>query len=254
MKNFLIYLLFFILAISTGCTKTSEKPVMLQIAAAASLTDVMKELSATYQKEHTGVSFSFNFGSSGALQQAIGNGGRADLFISAATKQLNALEKAGLIENDTRRELLVNSLVLIVPAKSRLNITNFDQLKQTDIKHIAVGGKGVPVGQYTKEVFDKLNLSDALNGKLVLATDSRQVLAWVASGEADCGIVYSTDASVCKDVRITANAPSDSHSPIIYPAAVLRESNNKTAATDYLNFLCSEQAGKIFKKYGFTVK
>lgn len=254
MKNFLIYLLFFILAISTGCTKTSEKPVMLQIAAAASLTDVMKELSATYQKEHPEISFSFNFGSSGALQQAIENGGRADLFISAATKQLNALEKAGLIENNTRRELLINNLVLIVPAKSRLNITNFEQLSQAAIKHIAVGGKGVPVGQYTKEVFDKLNLSDALNGKLVLATDVRQVLAWVASAEADCGVVYATDAAISKNVKIAATAPANSHKPIIYPAAVLRESNNKTVATEFLNFLCSEQAGKIFKKYGFTVK
>lgn len=254
MKNFLIYLLFFILAISTGCTKTSEKPVMLQIAAAASLTDVMKELSATYQKEHPEISFSFNFGSSGALQQAIENGGRADLFISAATKQLNALEKAGLIENNSKRELLVNSLVLIVPAKSRLNITNFEQLSQAAIKHIAVGGKGVPVGQYTKEVFDKLNLSDALNGKLVLATDVRQVLAWVASAEADCGVVYATDAAISKNVKIAATAPANSHKPIIYPAAVLRESNNKTAATEFLNFLCSEKATKIFKKYGFTVK
>ena len=160
MKKFFVLLLtILILTASVGCqqqlaaTTTPEKqtPIELHIAAAASLTDVMQELAAVYAQEHPEVTITFNFGSSGALQQAIENGGQTDLFFSAAAKQMNALEKSGNLLAGTRKDLLENSLVLIVPQNSRFELNAFTDLSRPELKHIAIGDpSSVPVGQYTE--------------------------------------------------------------------------------------------------------
>ncbi|MBQ3970735.1 MAG: molybdate ABC transporter substrate-binding protein, partial [Selenomonadaceae bacterium] len=146
--------------------------VELHVAAAASLTDVMKELGAAYEKEHPKVKLVFNFGSSGALQQAIENGGETDLFFSAAQKQMNALEKSGNLAEGTRKELLENEVVLIVPKEGGKDIKSFEELTRDDIQHVALGEpKGVPVGQYTEEILTKLGILDAVKAKAVYGSD-----------------------------------------------------------------------------------
>lgn len=129
----------------------------IHVAAAASLTDAMKEISAEFEKENPGTKIIFNFGSSGALQQAIENGGETDLFYSAAQKQMDALEKSENILPETRKNLLENKVVLIVPNDSDKNIQNFSDVTNENIQHIALGEpKGVPVGQYSEEIFKNL--------------------------------------------------------------------------------------------------
>ena len=254
MKKFFAVLLSATLLL-TGCgaEKVSE-PVELSIAAAASLTDAMKDLAALYESKNPGVKLTFNFGSSGALEQAIENGGKADLFFSAAQKQMNMLDEAGELAEGTRRDLLQNEVVLIVPKNSAVDVKTFEDLAREDVKRIALGEpKGVPVGQYSEEILTALNLLDAVKAKAVYGSDVRQVLAWVESDEADCGIVYATDAAISDKVKVVAVAPEGSHKPVVYPAAVIKNSKQLDAAKKFLDFTTSAEAGKIFEHYGFKV-
>ena len=123
-----------------------------------------------------------------------------------------------------------------------------------NIQHIALGEpKGVPVGQYSEEIFTNLGILDAVKSKAVYGSDVRQVLAWVESGEADCGVVYATDAAISDKVKVIAIAPDDSHKPVIYPAAVIKDSKNVDESKKFLEFTSSDSVKKIFEKYGFTV-
>lgn len=240
---------------SNPASSSAGAPVELHVSAAASLTDVMKEIAANYEKEHPNVKIVFNFGSSGALQQAIQNGGETDLFFSAAQKQMDALDKDGLLADGTRKDLLVNEVVLIVPKDGGKDLTDFQQLTRSDIQHIALGEpKGVPVGQYSEEVLTKMGILDAVKGKAVYGSDVRQVLSWVESGDADCGIVYATDAAVSDKVKVAAKAPAGTHKPIIYPAAALKDSKQLDMARDFLAYVSNDASKALFAKFGFEVK
>ena len=232
-----------------------ESPIELQVSAAASLTDAMKDLTTMYEKDHSNVKLVYNFGSSGALQQAIENGGAADVFVSAAQKQMNALDEKKLLEGGTRVDLLINDVVLITAKDSKLNLPDFKAVLDPAVKHIALGEpKGVAVGQYSEEVFTKLGILDQVKERAVYGSDVRQVLAWVETGDADCGVVYATDAAVSDKVKVAAVAPADTHKPIVYPAAVLKDAPHMEAAKEFLTFIQSDAAKEVFKKYGFTVK
>lgn len=234
--------------------KTAES-VEIHVAAAASLTDAMKELASIYEKDNPDTKLVFNFGSSGALQQAIENGGETDLFFSAAQKQMNALEEAGSLAEGTRKNLLRNEVVLIVPKDSDKGITKFEDLTRDDIQHIALGEpKGVPVGQYTEEILTNMGILDAVKAKAVYGSDVRQVLSWVETGDADCGVVYATDAAVSDKVNVIAVAPADSHKPVIYPAAVIKDTKHLDAAKKFLDFTGTDAAKQVFEKYGFKVE
>lgn len=252
-KFFAVLLSASLLLTGCGAEKVSE-PVELSIAAAASLTDAMKNLAALYESNNPDVKLTFNFGSSGALEQAIENGGKADLFFSAAQKQMNMLDEAGELAEGTRRDLLKNEVVLIVPKNSALDVKTFEDLAREDVRRVALGEpKGVPVGQYSEEILTTLHLLDAVKAKAVYGSDVRQVLAWVESGEADCGIVYATDAAVSDKVTVVAVAPEGSHKPVVYPAAVIKSSKQLDAAKKFLGFTASAEAKKIFEGYGFKV-
>lgn len=237
-----------------GKPAANSEPVELHIAAAASLTDVMKELAADYEKDNPNVKLVFNFGSSGALQQAIENGGQTDIFFSAAQKQMDALEKAGSLADSTRTDLLVNEVVLIEPKEGGKNLTSFNDLTRDDVQHVALGEpKGVPVGQYTEEILTKLGILDAVKAKAVYGSDVRQVLSWVESGDADCGVVYATDAAVSDKVKVDCKAPADSHKPVIYPAAIIKDTKNMDEARKFMQFVTDDKVKPVFEKYGFEV-
>ena len=262
MKKFFV-LMAMLCLLMTGCggdssksdgEKKSAEPTELHVAAAASLTDAMKELSAMYEKDNPDVKFVFNFGSSGALQQAIENGGETDLFFSAAQKQMDALEKSGNLADGTRKNLLRNEVVLIVPKVDAKPIKAFEDLTGDNIQRVALGEpKGVPVGQYSEEILTNLGILDAVKAKAVYGSDVRQVLSWVETGDADCGIVYATDAAVSDKVNVVATAPENSHKPVIYPAAVIKDTKKLDAAKKFLDFVSSDAAKKVFEKYGFKV-
>jgi molybdate transport system substrate-binding protein len=232
-----------------GCKAT---PIELNISAAASLTDALKEINALYVQKNPNVTITPNFASSGTLQTQIEQGAPADVFISAAAKQMDALQQGGLIIESTRQNLLNNKVVLIVPSDSTLNITSFNDLTSDKVKQIAIGEpKAVPAGAYAQQAFDELGITAQINSKLVFGSDVRQVLTYVESGNVDAGIVYSTDAITSAKVKVVANAPADII--IVYPVAVVKASKNQDAAKKYEDFLFSTQAAAVFEKYGFSM-
>lgn len=237
-------------------TDTVEaEPVELTILAAASLTDVTKELSDLYQKIAPNVTLTFSYGASGALQTQIEEGAPADLFLSAATKQMDALEEGKLLLDGTKKDLLINKVVLISPKDSTLGLTSFEEVGTDKVKTIALGEPtSVPVGQYAEEVFTNLGILDTVKAKANYGSDVKQVLTWVESGEVDCGVVYSTDAIISDKVSIICEAPEGSHKDIIYPAAVIGTSTHAEQAKAFLDFLSTKDAADVFVKYGFTMK
>lgn len=235
--------------------ETEDENVELLVSAAASLTDVLNELREIYIEKNPQVALDFTYGSSGALQAQIEEGAPVDVFLSAAQKQMDALQEGGHIVEDTRKTLLINKVVLITPADSELQIESFEDLTKDDVKKIAIGDpSNVPVGQYSEEVFTNLNIIDDINPKAVYATDVRTVLTWVESGEVDCGIVYATDAYTTDKVKIIAEAPEGSHKEVSYPVAAVKDSKNLEASQAFIDFLSTEESKEIFKKYGFDLK
>lgn len=228
------------------------EPVTLTVSAAISLKVPLETLKADFEKEHPGVGILFNFGSSGSLQQQIVNGAPVDVYISAAAKQMDDLEKSGLIVSESRNVVVENTVVLIGQAGSR-TLAGFEGLASDDIKTIAIGEpKSVPAGMYAMEIFGHLGLVAAVRGKLVFAKDVRQVLTYVKSGNADAGIVYGSDVTGSTAVRPVAEAPPNSHTKVEYPAAIVRATAHATEAASFLDFLRSPRAAALFKTTGFA--
>lgn len=235
----------------SSTTSTNETKSALTVSAAASLKEVMEEVKQTYTTVQPNVTITYNFGSSGSLQQQIEQGAPVDVFISAAAQQMDALEEKGLIVTDTRRNILSNQVVLIAPKNSP--VTDFKDLTSNNLKKIALGEpKTVPAGKYGQEVLTYLKIFNSLKPKLIFAKDVRQVLAYVETGNVDAGIVYITDARSSNWVKVVATAPAQTHSPIIYPVAVIKDSKNINIAKNFGQFLSSKSAADIYQKYGFT--
>ena len=234
----------------TACSRT-EAP-SLNIAVAASLQDAMSQLGPAFEQSHPGVRVTFNFGGSGMLAQQIERGAPADVFLAAATKPMDELAAQGLLWNDTRRDLLRNRIVLITPAGNS-DLNSFAGLTAGSVKLIALGEPGsVPAGDYGRQVLESMGLWKAIQGKLVLAKDVRQVLTYVETGNADAGMAYATDVGQSPAVRIAAVAPESSHAPVTYPVAVLKDSRNSSGARAFVTFLEGQQAGAAFRRFGFT--
>lgn len=229
----------------------AQQPASLTVSAAISLKDALDELGPAYEQIHPGAKITFNYGGSGTLEHQIEQGAPVDIFVSAADKQMDALESQGLIVAGTRRVLVANELVLIVPAASSV-VRNFQDLARAEVKVVALGEPGtVPAGMYARQSLDHLGLLPAVEKKTVYTKDVRQVLTYVETGNADAGIVYQTDARISAKVRIVATAPAASHDPIIYPAAVVKNSKDITSAHAFLEFLDGPQARAVFAKHGF---
>ena len=230
----------------------------ITVSAAISLKDALDELGPIFQvQQHrknggNGTAVTCNYGGSGTLARQIEQGAPVDVFFSAAAKQMDELAAQGLIDADSRRDLVGNALVLIAPAQATTP-HSFQDLTGAAVKSIALGETStVPAGMYAQQTLEHLGLFAALQKKVVYAKDVRAVLTYVETGNADAGMVYQTDANTSKKVRVVAIAPADSHDPILYPAALLRDSKNKPAARAFLEFLQGPDAHAVFQKYGFT--
>ena len=236
----------------TTAAESTEK-VELTILAAASLTDVCNELKEMYEKSNANVTLTFSYAGSGALQTQIEEGAPADVFISAAKKQMNALKDKNLMIEDTIGNLLENKVVLIVPSDSSLGLNSFEDVKKAEVKLVGLGEiESVPAGQYAKAVFTSLGFWADVEKKANFGTDVRTVLGWVESAAVDCGVVYATDAYTTDKVKIVAEAPEGSCDKVIYPAGVIAASKNAEAAKAFLDYLKSDEAMKVFEKYGFV--
>jgi molybdate transport system substrate-binding protein len=227
-------------------------PAELTVSAAISLRDALDSLSQLYAAGHSGVHLAMNYGASGTLQLQIEQGAPVDVYISAALEQMDALAAKGLLLEGTRRDLLRNEIVLIVPKGTR-GVASFLDLLKSAVTHVALGEPtSVPAGKYAQEVLKHFGIADQVNAKAVLAKDVRQVLTYVETGNAEAGIVYGTDAFTSSKVTVAAKAPPDSHALVVYPVAVIKDSKNQQTAKQFENFLSTPQARAVFEKYGFS--
>jgi len=216
-----------------------------------SLKESLQEIAGLYQRQQPQASIAYNFGGSGTLQRQIEQGAPVDVFASASAREMDALQAKGLVIVETRRNIAVNEVVLIVPLDSQA-VSGFGDLAAPRVKRIALGEPAsVPAGKYAKETLASLNLWGQIQPKLVFAQDVRQVLEFVASGNADAGMVYRTDAQITDRVKVVAAAPESSHSPIVYPAAVLKASRHLDQAKQFVEFLAGPEAQIALARHGF---
>ncbi len=224
----------------------------VMVFAAASLTDSLKQIAADYEKS-SGDTIVFNFAASGVLARQIEAGAPADIFFSADERQMDTVAAKDLIVPESRHNLLGNALV-IVTAPDNTTIHTSTDLTNAAVQRIALGDwKSVPAGTYAKAYLEKTGCWTAIEPKVVQSENVRAVLAVVESGNADAGFVYKTDAAISKKVKVAYEVPLADGPKIVYPAAVVKDSTQKEAAGKFLAFLQSENAAKIFRKFGFVV-
>lgn len=224
---------------------------------AASLSNAMEEIQKDFNETYPDVEILYNADSSGTLQTQIEEGARCDIFFSAADKQMNALVDEDLAKKDTVEDILENKVVLIKPKDGETKVTGFENI--TDAANIALAGDSVPVGQYAREIFDNLGITDEVNKmEINEGKNVSEVLAAVSEGSNEIGIVYATDAaSVADKVDVIAEAPADVlKTPVLYPVGLIEDkeaSEDDTAAAEaFLEYIKSDDAMKVFEKYGFT--
>jgi molybdate transport system substrate-binding protein len=223
------------------------------LSVAISLKDAVEELGRQFTAARPGVSLRYNLGASGDLQKQIEAGAPVDLFLSAATRQMDELEKQKLIVVASRKVFARNVLTVVKPVDSTIDITSANDLLGARVTRIVIGQpKTVPAGQYAEESLRKLGLWDRLRPKLVFSENVRQALDYVARGEVDAGFVYATDAaSRAEGVKEVFRPPEDTYRPVVYPGAVVSGSQQPALAQAFLDLLSSAPGQAVLAKYGF---
>jgi molybdate transport system substrate-binding protein len=232
---------------------TSAAAQEVMISAAISMKDAVEELGRGFTSSRPRVTLRYNFGSSGELQKQIETGAPVDLFISAAQRQMDELERRGLIVAASRRVFARNVLTVVKPPDSRFDINKPADLLDARVTKIVVGNpRTVPAGQYAEESLRTLGLWERLQPKLVFAENVRQALDYVARGEVDAGFVYTTDAIVRgRQVKEAFRPAEDTYRPVLYPVAVVAGARQASLAQAFLDFLLSRDGERVLSRYGF---
>lgn len=252
LKFMLIIMLFGLSILVPGCGTEQKKVTFITVSAAASLTDLLQEMKAKFEKENPGSEIVLNFGASGVLQKQIQQGAPADIFISASGEYMDQLEKQDLLLAGSRQNILENELVLITPKEDTLS--GFQELVGEKVGQLAIATpESAPVGKYAREVLLSLGLWDSVESKVVYAKDARQVLTFVESGNVPAGIVYRTDAAGSEKATIVVAAPPGSHAPIVYPVAVVKSSSESQLAQKFVDYILSKDGLAVCEKYGFKI-
>lgn len=255
-NKLIIIALLFITVLVSGCgtdNLNEDVDIELIISAASSLTDALDEVKASFETDYPNIILTFNFGGSGKLAQQIDKGAPVDVYLSASQKFMDQIHSKGVIDENTRTNFVSNHLVIVTKKDNILDLNSFEDIATEDVELIAIGDpESVPAGRYAKEIFNSLQLWDKSQDKFVLAKDVRQVLTYTESGNVDIGIVYYSDALISKQVKIIATADEKWHQPIVYPAAVIKNSKHKDSAKFFLEYLTSDKGKNIFEKYGFN--
>ena len=245
----------------------SGKKTELVVFAAASMTETLNQIKTDYEAQHKDVTLTYNFDSSGTLKTQIQEGATCDVFISAAQKQMDQLdaskdetanpEKLDFINSDSRMDLLENKVVLVVPENNPKNINSFDDLKnklESGDVLMAMGNSDVPVGQYTRKILQYFGLDEktlADDGEITYGSNVKEVTTQISESSADCGIVYYTDA-YSAGLKVVGEATEEMCGKTIYPAAVMKNSEHPEQAQEFLAYLSSDAAAKVFEKVGFA--
>ena len=255
------------LAASPAALAAASGKTELIVFAAASMTETLTELKAKYEEVNPGVTITYNFDSSGTLKTQIQEGADCDLFISAAPKQMNALDAScdkeknpdGLdfVLEGSRINLLENKVALVVPEGNPKKVESFNQLVEllkTGDVFFAMGNSDVPVGQYTQKIlaFYELNEEElAKAGLITYGSNVKEVTTQVKEASVDCGVVYGTDA-FSAGLEVVDTATKEMCGQVIYPAAVLNISKNPEAAQAFLDYLTGDEAMAVFEGVGFS--
>lgn len=238
---------------AAASSEASGESVQLTVFAAASLTETLNEISEQYKTVAPNVELVFNFDSSGTLKTQIEEGADCDLFLSAAQKQMNALEEENLINADTRIDLLENKVVLAVPEGNPADIQSFEDIGTDKCKLVALGNEDVPVGSYSIEILTNLGILDELesSNKITYGSNVKEVTTQVKEASADCGIVYATDA-YSAGLETVDEATADECRQVIYPAALTASTAHAEEAQAFLDYLTTDDAA-IFESVGFAM-
>ena len=248
------------ITVSEGSESSSkQEEITIQVFIAASLKNAMEEIAAKYNDENPNVTIAFNSGSSGKLQTQIEEGAECDIFFSAGESQMTALVEGGFVEDEDVLNILKNNVVLIKPAGTETKVTGFENIPQA--KNIALAGETVPVGQYSRVIFENLSITDDVMAMEVNeCEDVTAVLSSVSEGSNEIGIVYKTDAmSVIDKIEIIAEASDEIlTTPVIYPATLVKNQEadevQNEAAYDFFRYLINPEASKVFESYGFSLR
>ena len=236
-----------------ACTDNEDGDITLNISASSVLTDALAEVNDVYMQKNSDIKIASNFTSAGTIQSQIENGADCDVFFSANVRNMDNLENKGLIISDTRKSVLSNLLVLIVPASSSKGINTFTDLLKENVELVAIGDTStVSAGIYSEKLFKLLEIYDRLSAKFISASNVREVLTYVETGNVDAGLVFMSDALTSNKVVVVDTAPDEINSQIVITAAIVSASKNVDAASDYLAFLSGAEALAIFEKYGFS--
>ncbi len=254
-----------VLALLIGCASALAETEII-VFAAASMTETLTEIAGRYMTAHPDVTVVCNFDSSGTLKTQIQEGAPCDLFISAAKKQMDQLdidaspevntEGLDFVDSATRVDLLENRVTLAVPDGNPRGVEGFDQLaellKEGDVL-LAVGNSDVPVGQYTRKIFEYYGIDEAaVAGKLTYGSNVKEVTTQVAEHSVDCGIIYGTDAFSASLSVVDEATEAMCGGRVVYPAAVLKTAAEPLAARDFLNWLQTDESAGVFASVGFT--
>jgi molybdate transport system substrate-binding protein len=241
-----------VFTVFSGCATDKQAPSELTVFAAISLTDALAEIGTAFTTE-SGVKVYYNFAASTTLQRQLEKGASADVFISASPRQVVALEANGLLEAESRKNLLTNRLVLVSDEAARISVETPANLAAPEISRIAIGHPSiVPAGAYAKEALTHFGLWETLHSKFIFGADVRATLAYVTSGNVDVAIVYKTDTTLSHHIKVLYQMPAEAYTPIIYPAVVMKSSPRKQLARRFMTYLHSMKSGEIFEKHGFT--
>lgn len=258
--SWVLVLVFVLILTLVGCSKggntsttnvTKAAPTEIMVSAAASMKVPLTEIQKAYEVKTPGVKLTIVFGGSGTLQQQIEQGAPVDLFISAGKTQMDALEQKNLLVKESKINLVGNELVLVT-GKDNSKISSLADLAKPSTGQISIGTpESVPAGMYAQEALTNLKLWDLIEPKFVRAKDVTQVMNYVETGNVEAGLVYRSDALGSTKVKVVAVVPESSHKPIVYPAAIISATKNKQAAEDFLKYLQSANAQRIFVDHGF---
>ncbi len=252
-KRRLAFCLFCIILWFGSVNAWAQSTREITVSAAISLKDAFQEIGKLFQKNQAGSRVLFNFGASGDLARQIEAGAPADVFASAARKDMDHLDRKGLLAVYSRADFARNAIVLVKPAASKIQMKSIQDLAKGEVKKIAIGNpKTVPAGRYAEEFLRYANVWSVIQDKLVFAENVRQVLDYVARDEVDAGLVYATDArNRPREVTTVITAPENSHEPIAYPIAAIKGAKAEIPARGFVQFVLSAQGQEILSKYGF---
>ena len=268
---FVILMVVFVISMFSACGGVSpndeSEKITLNIYAAASMTETLEEIEVMYENDFPDIDLVFTLDSSGTLQTQIENGGICDVFISAAQKQMDALdvtkdaeknpEGQDFVLQGTRVDLLENKVALTVPEGNPKGLDSFDALKaglSDGSIFMAMGNGDVPVGQYTQKILEYFGLDEdslAAEGLITYGTNVKEVTTQVSEATVDCGIIYATDA-FSAGLTIVDTATAEMCGRVIYPAAVMNTTEHEEEARAFLDYLTEKEAGAVFESVGFT--